>query len=44
MQQTTLASHMAILILLGSQDVLARTAGEIRGIPASDSLSAAILR
>ena len=40
MKQTAVASHMAILILLGSQGVLAQTAGEIRGIPASDSLSA----
>lgn len=40
MQQSTVASCIAILGLLGSQDVLAQTAGEIRGIPASDSLSA----
>ena len=46
MQQTIVASCIAILILLGSQDVRAQTAGEtqtageIRGIPASDSLSA----
>jgi len=40
MKQTILAYRIAALVLLGPLSVLAQTANEIRGIPASDSLSA----
>lgn len=40
MKQTTLACRIAALVLLGPLGALAQTANEIRGIPASDSLSA----
>ena len=40
MKQTTLAYRIAALVLLGPLSAMAQTAGEIRGIPASDSLSA----
>ena len=40
MKQTTLALRIAAVVLLGPLSAMAQTASEIRGIPASDSLSA----
>ena len=40
MKQTTLAYRVAALVLLVPLSALTQTASEIRGIPASDSLSA----
>ena len=40
MQQTTLACQIAALVLLHSPGAMGQTHNEIRGIPASDSLSA----
>ena len=40
MKRITVASHVMGLTVIGTQIVLAQTVDEIRGIPASDSLSA----
>jgi len=40
MKRTTLAYRIAALVLLGPLSAMAQTASEVRGIPASDSLSA----